>query len=525
MKKIVLATGVVALGLLASCSNDAPVVIPDDSTVNGDYRYIAVNIATTSNTRASSGDRFEGDKDERAIHSATLYLVDSDNEENVIMARTFNAGYDGSKQEGKPAETTISFPVAADYFKSLTENAGNANKKYKLYIVANAESNGFVMNKFNLDEIVEKTAWGSGDKPGQLGRPGYFYMSNDDEIEVSLPAYDATGLQNGSSDANAWPINVNNKVVLTRLAARFDLKIDAQPYSYAINEAGDEATFTITGAGLQHKNTVSYLFRHMSPTGTTDKVVVFGRGDDMHLVTPHGSWYGKTCDPMESCDYKTDLTAYKGTDPDKFDYGFESAINGIATKDSPEEVKKELVSYKNVTYMAFRAEFKYPGWTEGGKEFATYHGEIVGTLEEMTSPDFLPSHMSDENRPYVVNTLNELRNQDGGLDISTEALRKAFIETLRHKDFDYFTPEADGSYLCYYMTPLFNDVDDSETLDFCCKYRVRRNRLYNMDLESIHKIGRDGEFVPDPIIVEETKWIDLNVEIKDWQIVNNSFVF
>ncbi len=505
MKKIVLATGVVALGLFASCSNDAPVVNPDDSTVNGDYRYIAVNIAANSNTRAESGDRFDGDAEERAIHSATLYLVGDGKE---IMSRSLKVDFDGSS-----SETTISFPVAPDYFKLLTDNAGKTDKKYKLYIVTNAYNNDFVMNKFDEHAIIEKTNWGPG---GNKGRAGYFYMSNDDEIEVSLPAYSATGQQNGSSDENAWVINANDKVILTRLAARFDLKI-AGNYSYPIdkNDETKVATFTITGASLEHPNFKSYLFRHMSTTGTSEGAVVFGRGADMHLVTPHGSWYGKDCTPMKSCDYITALDEYKAAKPFKFDYAFESAINGVATKDSPEEDIKRLVSYKNVTFMAFRAKFEYPGWTDGTKEFAVYHGEIVGTLDEMKDPNFLPSGLSDENRPYVVNTLNELR-KEGGPGISKE--------TLRANDFDYFVPE-DGNYFCYYMTPLFNDVDDSETLDFCCKYRVRRNRLYNMDLESISKIGHDGDFIPDPILVEETKWIDLNVEIKDWQIVNNSFVF
>ncbi len=505
MKKIVLATGVVALGLLASCSNDAPVVNPDDSTVNGDYRYIAINVAANSNTRAESDDKPKGDREERVIDSATLYLVDDS--DNVIMGRSFNVGFDGSS-----SETTISFPVASEYFKSLTDNAGKADKKYKLYIIANAAKNGYVMNEFNLSATVKKDSWGSGDN---LGRAGWFYMSNDDEIEVSLPAYDAESeTQNGSSDATAWVLNVNNKVVLTRLAARFDLKIDENGYSYTINEAGEEAKFTVTGAGLQHVNHESYLFRHMSPSGTADDAVVFGRIG--HLVTPHGSWYGQTCSPMKSCDYVTNLKSYYGAEPAKFNYGFESAIDGIAKSDMAEDEIKKLVSYKNVTYMAFRAKFEYPGWTEGGKKFFVYNGEIVGTLDDVKKSDFVPYGMSDENRPYVVNTLNELRGTDGS---------GITIDALRAKDFDYFEPEADGSYLCYYVHPLFNNVDKDENLDYCCKYRVRRNRLYNMDLEDIRRIGHDGEFIPDPIIVEDTKWIDLNVSIKDWVINNNSFIF
>lgn len=506
MKKIVLATGVLALGLFASCSNDAPIVNPDQSEIEGDVRYIAIKVAANVNTRAESGDRYEGDREEKVIDSATLYLIDSEN--NVTMGRTFNVGFDGNS-----SETTISFPVEAHYFETLTANAGKTDKKYKLYIIANAAKNGYVMNTFDADAIVKKSTWGDSDNKA---RPGYFYMSNDEEIEVSLPAYDAASeTQNGSSDAKAWVLNVNaaDKVVLTRLAARFDLKLDGAGYTYTINEAGDEAKFDITGAGLQHINTESYLFRHMSPSGKADDAVVFGRGG--HLVTPHGSWYGQECRPMKSCSYVTDLTDYTGAEAKKFNYGFESAVDGMWTSSMSEEETKALISYKNVTYMAFRAEFTYPGWTDGVKKFFVYNGEIVGTLDEVKNQDFVPYGMSDENRPYVVNTLNALRGTDGS---------GITVEVLRKNGFDYFEPE-NGKYLCYYVTPIFNDVDDPEGLAYCCKYRVRRNRLYNMDLEEIRRIGHDGDFVPDPILVDETKWIDLNVSIKDWQIVNNSFVF
>ncbi len=506
MKKIVLASGVLALGLLASCSNDAP-VSPDDSNVTGDYRYIAVKIAPNAATRASQTDaEVIGDDNERAIESATLYLV-GDND--TVMARNFNVNFTGA---GNKTATTIAFPVTPEYFEKLTANAGNGAKKYKLYLVANAEKNGFTMNVFDDDAVVEKDNWGDGDNKG---RAGYFYMSNDDVIEITLPAYDATSASaNGSSSATAWPINANNQIVLNRLAARFDLKIDAEPYT----DDDNKGSFEVIGARLMNINSKSYLFRHMSENGKADQAVVFGR--EGHLVTPHADWYGKTCTPMGSIIYRegTALDEFKADEPVKFDYGFESAIEDVVTKDSPKDVIDDLVSYKNVTYMAFKAQFNYPGWTDGTKEFAVYNGEIVGTLAEMRDPDFKPTGLSDENRPYVVNTLNKLRDEsktDKGIN----------EQTLRDNEFDYFKPEG-GKYYCYYTHPLYNAIDeDNESLDYCCKYRVRRNRLYNMDLESISKIGHDGNFIPDPIIFEDTKWIKLNVQIKSWRISNNSFNF
>lgn len=404
MKKFQFAAGLLAAGLLASCSSDAPDMPNGGNATPGSDEEVVATLAVRiapSVTRAS-GDTENGTDVESKINGVRVYVVRDDE----ARTRVFT-GYTNTLESG-----TAKIAITKDRYDVLTtEKEAGTPYQYRVYVVCNANEN---VTSLTADQEIDGTT----DGVSKIATDNNFTMTNASAEPVTL-------IKETSGETTI--LKVPDVIKVDRLAVRYDYTAPA-----IMNIAGKEEDVAkdfndnnsikleVVGATLENLNLKDYLFPHRGG-------VAFGTTG--YWNTPNFTMPGVK--PFSEYTY-SGITKY----------GFACGYPGDTT-----------TPFKDFTYAAFKvkmdlSESKFNGMT--GNLYA-YNHILLGDEQALKDQTFDTGN-EDTNKAIIqmVESLS-LREGTSGFNFSEEWSKMS--------GYDVYSQAEDGNYYTYYARNIKTGTD------------------------------------------------------------------
>lgn len=229
MKKFQFAAGLLAVGLLASCSSDAP-EMPNNTANSGNgeetVATLAVRIAP-SVTRAEGSEVAENG--ESKITSVRVYVQDATNNSAVFTGYTETLN-----------NNVAQIAITQEKYDALTVT----DKQYKVYVVCNDNKD---MTTLNLEQEANDI--------DNVALKDNFTMTNVSADPVTLATEETKGTK---------IVKVVEPIEVERVAVRYDYTAPAAMNITAATDANknNSIKLEVAGAVLKNLNGKDYLFPH-----------------------------------------------------------------------------------------------------------------------------------------------------------------------------------------------------------------------------------------------------------------------
>lgn len=463
MKKFQFAAGLLAAGLLASCSSDAPDMPNGGSATPGSDEEVVATLAVRiapSVTRADDNEIAENE--ESKINGVRVYVVRDDQ----FGTRVFT-GYTNTLENG-----TAKIAITKDRYDALTQPKEDGTQyKYKVYVVCNANEN---VTTLTGDQEIDGTT----DGVNKIASKGNFTMTN-------ASAAESQTLEITTADKSTI-IVAPKAVKVDRLAVRYDYTAPA-----IMNIAGKDGEtakdfnenngikLEVAGATLENLNLKDYLFPHRGG-------VVFGA--EGYWNTP--SFAMTNVKAFSEYTYKEDISQY----------GFECG--------HPGDVKD---TFNKFTYAAFKvkmdlSESKFKDMT-GSNLFAVKH-ILLGNEEALKAENGFDTGDAALNKA-IKELVESITYRAKEQKLSGDAEKAYFVqEWSKLSGYDVYSPDAnDGNYYTYYAANITTDK----------ALQIIRNHVYKLGINSFSRLGVPGNKTPEQQKEDLTSlFFQFSVEVNPW---------
>lgn len=456
MKKFQFATGLLALGLLASCSSEEPAVTTPDANADGGM-YISINLSTPA-TRADQ-DGEEGTTQESKITSVKLYMSDETGTIFTGTATDDNVDSEKLKAYFKISEATYNYLAALENEVSLT-------------VVANATPD------LTLDNLK------TGTTTAQTWTDDSFIMTNNQACKGKLTEapVDVNGEPTNVDRDNAWKIS-NSTVVLDRLASRFDFNnytgITNGVYTSTKNA---DLKITIEGVAVSTHETETYWF-----------------------MQSYNSFY------------KTPL--FDGGSAANNKYGVPGDYNwkNLGEKDyaRPHTIGEETTAtYANAAFVAIKASFMNEKLEsmKDGQDVYSYNGYLLGSISEMLelAKTFDPGE--DEVLKTVKDFLDGVKELN---DQQNSGVQESDIMALGCKKWE----KAGEKYYTYYNALVKHEADADTDLKKYAVVRNTIYDIAVKEFAGLGLQAGD-EPKEDEVNHMKSLWFNIEMQVRNWTVNN-----
>ncbi len=500
MKKFQFAAGLLALGLLASCSSDAPELASNTPNNGGDNfgedAYIGLRISTSDLTRVDDPTTEYGSDAENKISDLTVFLMDQSNGLPVLILNTTEItkpGTDGSAfayfNVGTSRMTRLEHYITNDVTVKVAANLNtNCSHNYSSVDFWKATHDGIAPKTYFEDHAISST-W----------KEDHFVMSNNDGVKGKFSAKknesDETinhkDVTLKDKQESVWILNNGDshplKIELTRLATRFDLNDLAE--SYTIGSGDDAITLKVESVRVNTHETSAYLWQKSTETGTTPASNV-NFGTDSEWTD---DFVNKTL-----AQHASNLTT---TTPC---YAHPHYVAELPDGDN---------NYHRASYIVVKASFESSKLPENkDKNVYAFEGVLCGTYADLVAWTLTDAQKADLAFSNFIQSAKTINNET------------QFIKDWEKNDMvDIYKPES-GKYYTYYNKVLTNVKIDPESEDNDINKLTEkntdlsRNTIYKIGINGFLKLGQQGSNLPHDPSGEQMVWIDLDVQVKDWGI-------
>ena len=282
MKKQIL-LGLLAVGMLAACSNDDSLNVENGSENGEKYMSLAINLPTTPATRAANDNFSDGITEEYSVRNATLVLFEGIDEASAVVANayTLNAS---TWTAGSVADITTTTQIV----QKLKKSPASGNNFYALVILNN--------QSILTADGDNKLKYGSTDMTGQdfatvndiisvtTGSvEGKFFTAKTptspakDFFMTNSPVADKVGGTSDPSSANLItlvkidPLKIYETEAEAKLNPAATINVERAVAKVSVTAENGKTsvnnlTYTIEGWELNNKNTASYIVRNVNFT-------------------------------------------------------------------------------------------------------------------------------------------------------------------------------------------------------------------------------------------------------------------
>lgn len=444
-----------------------------------DKAYISIRLELPSETRSgtleggtSTGGEEPGSELENALNTATLYLVNADND---MLILPMEASISGSGSNFMATSV-----VNLQSFCSILEG-----KKFKIYIVANSDE--YISGELTSATLNHTTVMSFGETGQSIP------MSSKTALELNFNGKSASDIKDMFSRANDYTLNLG-KVQLERIVARLDYKdaergvnidLPATPNLYPLGATGLYLkVVAMQPVNVSHK---SYLFKHTSTGSTT---MATGIPTLFGTEGPSSGAYNWVAD----CDWTLEKGSYiktgnfidstvPGSDPSYFISSWTS-VNSLTASDNLENSGYHPWCYISENTLPSIAQMKEGVTT--GVAFKTIlcnsNGEAISTDLEFN------------------NVIIDLSSQNPSV-------------TVNGKKRNIFK-EEDNSYSLTYFYWIRHDDNERGNETGPMEFSVVRNNIYKLSIKSFSSLPR--EYNPDDEAEPKMEDVSLEVKVKPW---------
>lgn len=489
MKKFQFAAGLLAMGMLASCQSDAPDApnVGPYTGEDGEGTYVAMRINLNNATRATASDANAFDYESK-INDISMYIYDGTTQLFSVQSEQLSAiDNDGN--------VYAYFKIGTGRESILKNHAGNS---LTIDVYANVGGNGnnvaavAINNPGDEDDMT----------PARSSISNWFLMSGKTEGTLSDTKREFT-LSGTTDKATAWVINSGEegtaaKVNLVRLATRFDYVAptagtkDAEGFYTA---TGDEnLKIKVMGLAINTHERNTFWFQKSAVTSVTP-----GAANDYHqkkntteAIAPQAG--------VDTCNFSLSNHNYR-------------LLEGKRCYARPHYVANtvENLCYGYASYVAVKTVFKHA--TKIGDSKADVYavdGVLLGTwnyLKGKKASDFVTGATEESKLGYI-------------LAAATNGDEATFAANSEVEVFKY--DNAAEGYVSYYNRYLSGSKKNIGNKDLTsADVDLQRNHIYQISINSFAGVGQNGTKRPnDPDFTDETVWIDLDVNVTAWKLVD-----
>jgi len=549
MKNKLLMIPFIAALALAGCTNGEDPGIDVPNEVNGQVRYLAVNIVTPAGVRADAGYQ-PGSEDEDAVETATFVLLNNENKISQVCSNVNLKPWSGIG-DYDPNVENISSAVL------LIEK--EAEKPAVTGIIAILNANDGIIGKFaegkTLDEV--KAIWGD---CATTGLKGSFIMTNSVYYDANALkiAADVTEANLGQSEDAAK--NNPVKIYVERVVARIDTSAGVGTNSGAtieITNAADGSkttknlTIAIKGIAVENHPNRSYLLKNIDgldaaadlwtgwndaanyrsywaakmPTKTEDAAFAFQlqNWNEIQDAAAHKTYVQENIDANNHTAVIVTAQLMDGENPlalvkiANTYYTPNDALTQIAGSISHRHyrIKDASVTDKDVYVSIPTDYFEWAEPANGGLDgFEVWEGyaKLKADKESETYYEYIPA-TTDESGNAVPEKFETRTAAQINEALKAEDLRVLFWN--------------DG--MCYYYANIEHHktlAEDGTTVTELHE-GVIRNHIYNLNLQSIKGVGvpvfnPTQDIYPKRPDEENLFYLAARINILKWKIVNQN---
>lgn len=532
MKIKSLLIGMLACTALVGCSNEEEVLNGAQAVAKGEKGYLPVNIKMPQTARSRANVFEAGNGDEVAVNDAVFLFLDGNYQgcANPFYVEDFSAGWGHAGGEGQDLEKTV-----------LTIE-GTKEGEVPAYVVAILNPTDYSAANYtattSLADLKTRFANHSGNGVDDIKfvmSNAAYHASNNKEM-IATPILLENIAKSREDLANVDPVTIQvervvGKVQVTNLNNAIE-NLNAVGLIETIRDQEDmQLKFVLTGwEVLQNKQ--SFLIKNVNATNWT-----IANWNDVNLKRSY--WANDyTVEGRTSYDVTAMRdTEYKYVEETVNQFPFAASVIDNANPyllvagkfvDAATEKAVNLVEWRGHKYTAEG----YLNFMAGSANLSQYWVKSGDTYTSFSS-DLLELVDADTEEATDWRAIAQLKNAD------TE------FYTVRYKDdgvtFDTATPVATSDVEAvianfgavqywnggntYYFVPIKHQTAD-ETTNY---YGVVRNHWYKVNISKIQGYGTP---VSDPtqlvdvpeIPVDEDTWMQVDIVILDWKVVENNDV-
>lgn len=566
--------GLFACAALSACSNDESGITPNDvpKVFTGDEAYMTVRLADAgSSTRAIGGD-FEYGTDEQKVANAHFYFYD----ENGVFVVQGNAWTDGNSSTEDPAENIEFTSNTLVVLKGLTKKA---YPKYMVTVLNKPQNfvHGTTLTAMKAaladnasegisydDNGAKYFAMSTTSFAGQAGLEDNYFVTEVKEENFSLEPITGT-ISNPVTIyverlAAKVSLMLSDKLEAEKINGKDYYKIKASIAGYP-NEAGDP---NAEGGNVAAENLyVELLGWKLNATAKNSRIVKnintgwqdSDFGFSWNSSGNHRSYWGQSFNYGES-GYPADATEAANS----------KWLNYVSLKDGIVEIGKSAYCPENtntstivsdnfpsaVTSILLKARvcdkegnalnlvrfngllFEQDTFLEyvlnilnSRNELNVYYAKTDGSGYTQIGTDYVNLvNVADGELKVVFSPSTTLYSKEPG-DVFTEITDIDGLKTRLNTSLENVSAGAVGynGGLMYYNIPIehlnVRAIVDDEIPE--AKYGVVRNHRYVVTINKLENMGKgiyDEEEVIVPGADDETYFVDANINILSWKIVN-----
>lgn len=532
MKIKSLLIGMLACTALVGCSNEEEVLNGAQAVAKGEKGYLPVNIKMPQTARSRANVFEAGKGDEVAVNDAVFLFLDGNYQgcANPFYVKDFSAGWEEAGGEGQDLEKTVltiegakegevpAYVVAilnpTDYSAAnYTATTSLADLKARF---ANHSGNGVDDTKF----VMSNAAYHASNNKEMIATP--ILLDNIAKSKEDLANVDPVTIQVERVVGKVQVTNLNNAIE----------NLNAVGLTETIRDQEDmKLKFVLTGWEVLQNNQSS-LIKNVNATNWT-----IANWNDVNLkrsywandytVEGRTSYYVTA---MRDTEYKYVEETVNQTPLAASDINNANPYLLVAGKfvDADTEEAVNLVEWRGhkytaegyLNFMAGSADLSQY-WVKSGDTYTSFSSDLLelvdANAEDATDWRAIAQLKNAETEFYTVTY-----KADGvSLDKATKVETKEVTDVIAK--FGAVQYWNGGN--TYYFVPIKHQTAD-ETTNY---YGVVRNHWYKVNISKIQGYGtpvsNPEELVDEPEIpVDEETWLQADIVILDWKVVENDDV-
>lgn len=519
MKTNKLFMGLVATGMLFSCSNEDDVVVNNPQAGDVETSYISVNVNSAYDITRANGYE-DGTAEEQKVNSAHFFFFDNAGTPFNVSAEIGGTGTNYIVKTGLSDTGNAPDNVETITNAVLTIKSNKGANPAKVVAVINWDYSGASLALADLKANLVAEA-DAADVANGFIMSNSVYLSGTDIMDAT--AITAANISSTEGGATAFPVEVfvervAAKVNLTQNAESFDTGVE-NPYAagnlYAKILAWDLNTT------LSHSNMV----KEISSSWTDANLGITG----WNLEAFKRSFWGTSA-------------AVSSTNTLAKEFSWNALANTVATADYCLEntsgentkvlVKAQIVDENGdpVTIVKFQGEYltidglKNKVATALASKFYAYDGANYTSIapEDLDLQVAGTSSVDSYTVTYVLNATAAAKtwkekSGDAYNDITVDALNAAL---------DALTPaQVWNNGMAYYFT----DVKHLGAAGTAGEFGIVRNHSYSVNVEGISGLGTpvyDGDNdIDEPVTPSDTEsYIAAKINVLSWKLVNSNVI-